>query len=275
MPTTPDPGRDAVFAGSVPQVYESHMVPLLFSPYAQELSRRAAALGPRRVLATAAGTGVVTRAMAQALPADAEIVATDLNAPMLERAMAIGTERPVQWQVADAQALPFDDSSFDLVVCQFGVMFFADKARAFAEARRVLRPGGSLLFTTWDRIDLNEFTDVVVSAAARVFPEDPPRFMERTPHGYFDVEAIGRDLAAGGFSSWRVDTVAKQSRAPSPREPAVAICQGTPMRDEIVARGGADGLAEATRAGELAMAERFGTGAVTGWMQARVVAVDR
>jgi SAM-dependent methyltransferase len=276
MSTTPIGGRDAVFAGSVPQLYESHMVPLLFEPYAGEMARRAATLSPARVLETAAGTGVVTRALAQALPPDVEIVATDLNPPMLERARAVGTARSVQWQAADAQALPFEDASFDLVVCQFGVMFFPDRPRAFAEALRVLRPGGTLLFSAWDRIELNEFTDVIVSAVATLFPQDPPRFMARTPHGYFDVEAIARDLAAGGFASApHIDTVAKRSRAPSAREPAVAICQGSPMRDEIVARGGPEGLADATRVAELALAERFGTAGIEGWMQAHVVAVRR
>jgi SAM-dependent methyltransferase len=276
MSTTPTGGHDAVFAGSVPQLYESHMVPLLFEPYAGEMARRAAALAPARVLETAAGTGVVTRAMDQALPAEVEIVATDLNAPMLERARAVATARPVQWQAADAQALPFEDASFDLVVCQFGVMFFPDKPGAFAEALRVLRPGGTLLFSAWDRIELNEFTDVIVSAVATLFPQDPPRFMARTPHGYFDIEAISRDLSAGGFASApHIDTVAKRSRATSPREPAVAICQGSPMRDEIVARGGPEGLAEATRVAEAALAERFGSGEIEGWMQAHVVAVQR
>lgn len=270
------PGRDAVFEGSVPELYESHMVPLIFEPYAADMARRVAALAPGRVLETAAGTGVVTRALALALPSDAEIVATDLNPPMLARAQAVGTARPVQWQVADALALPFDDASFDVVVCQFGAMFFPDKPRAFGEARRVLRPGGTLLFNVWDAIEHNEFTDVVVSALAAVFPQDPPRFMVRTPHGYFDIDAIERDLAAGGFTSPpHIETVAKRSRAPSPREPAVAICQGTPTRDEIVARGGADGLIEATRAGEAALAQRFGTGEVESWIQAHVVAVQR
>jgi SAM-dependent methyltransferase len=276
MSTTPEPGRDAVFAGSVPQVYESHMVPLLFAPYAQELAGRVVELGPRRVLETAAGTGVVTRAMAQGLPADAEIVATDLNPPMLERAKSMGTARPVQWQVADAQALPFDDASFDLVVCQFGVMFFPDKRRAFAEAHRVLRVGASLLFTAWDRIERNEVTDVVVSSVATLFPHDPPRFMARTPHGYFDVDAIRRDLEAAGFGAQPcIETIVRRSRAPSPREPAVAICQGTPMRDEIVARGGVEALAEATLVAEAALAARFGAGPVDGPMQAHVITVTR
>src|SRR5437763_6974761 len=140
------PGSDTVFAGSIPELYDSYLVPLIFEPCAGDMARRVVALGPSRVLETAAGTGVVTRALARVLPPAVEIVATDLNQPMLDRAAAVGTQRAVCWQQADALQLPFDDASFDVVVCQFGVMFFPDKVHAFSEARRVLRPGGTLLF---------------------------------------------------------------------------------------------------------------------------------
>src|SRR4051794_32131638 len=149
-------GNDVAFVGSIPEFYDQYMVPLIFEPYAVDLARRAADLHPQRVLEIAAGTGVVTREMATRLPADVPIVATDLNQPMLTHAAAQGTERPVRWQQADAMQLPFTDQSFDLVVCQFGVMFFPDKAQAFAEARRVLQPGGHFIFSVWDRIDQNE-----------------------------------------------------------------------------------------------------------------------
>jgi len=140
------PATDTLFAGSIPELYDRLFVPLIFEPYAEDLARRVAALQPARVLETAAGTGVVTRAMARLLPASCELIATDLNPPMLQRAEAVGTVRPVVWQPADATRLPFADHGVDVVVCQFGVMFFPDKVQAFAEARRVLRPGGELRF---------------------------------------------------------------------------------------------------------------------------------
>src|SRR5260221_2862751 len=171
------PGSDTLFAGSIPELYDSHLVPLIFEFYATDLASRVAALEPSRVLETAAGTGVVTRAMSRALPARVDLVATDLNQPMLDRAAAIGTARPVQWEQADATRLPFDDASFDVVACQFGVMFFPDKARAFSEARRVLRRGGVLLFNFWDRIEENEFAHIVTTTLADIFSADPPRFM--------------------------------------------------------------------------------------------------
>jgi SAM-dependent methyltransferase len=193
---------------------------------------------------------------------------------MLDRANAIGTSRPVEWRVADAMSLPFDDDEFDLVACQFGVMFFPDKARAFSEARRVLRPGGTLLFNTWDRIEVNEFTLEVTDALTALIPEDPPRFMARTPHGYHDVDVIGGDLARAGFiAAPEIETLSLRSVAASPADPAIALCQGTPLRGEIEARGIT--LDEATRAAERALERRFGTGPIEGQMQAHVIAAPR
>ena len=266
---------DTVFAGSIPELYDTLLVPLIFEPYADDLARRVAALNPQRVLETAAGTGVVTRALAKVLPPSCEIVATDLNQPMLDRAAATGTARPVQWQQADAMQLPFDEASFDVVVCQFGVMFFPDRAGAYAQARRVLRPGGTFLFNAWDRIEENEFADVVIAALGLLFAADPPRFLARTPHGYHDEQTMARDLAQGGFTAApTIDTVAARSRAASPLIPAMAYCQGTPLRNEIEARSGAT-LAEATAASAAAIEARFGSGAVDGKIQARVVGCRR
>ena len=265
--------NDRVFAGSIPALYERYLVPMIFAPYAADLARRLSELKPRRVLEIAAGTGVVTRALAEALP-DAGIVATDLNPAMLEQARATGISRPVQWRQADAMALPFDDGEFDAVVCQFGVMFFPDKPRAFAEVRRVLKPGGAFLFNVWDRVEENDFADAIGDALERVFPDDPPRFMARTPHGYHDAATIRRDLATAGFAEpAQIETLAFRSRAQSARIVAFAYCQGTPWRNEIEARDAAK-LDAATDAAEAEIARRFGSGAVDGKIQAHVVAVQ-
>jgi len=218
---------------------------------------------------------VVTRALATVTKEGASIVATDLNQDMLDEAAGIVTARRVQWQQADAMALPFPDDEFDAVVCQFGVMFFPDKPRAFSEARRVLKSGGVFMFNVWDRISENEFADTVTAALAAVFPKDPPRFLSRTPHGYYDRSTIERDLATGGFTrSAQIATVAARSRAESPRVPAVAYCQGTPLRSEIEARG-TSRLREATDNASAAVAQRFGTHTVDGKMQAHVVTVEK
>jgi SAM-dependent methyltransferase len=266
---------DKDFVGSIPALYDQYLVPLIFEPYAVDLVQRLRSRSLSRVLEIAAGTGVVTRALASWLPDEVSIVATDLNQSMLDHASALGTTRAVEWRQADAMELPFADAAFDAVVCQFGVMFFPDKSRAFAEARRVLAPGGIFLFNVWDRIVENEFADSVTMALESVFPDDPPRFLERTPHGYHERAAIERDLANGGFEMpVLIETLAARSRAKSAEVPAIAYCQGTPLRNEIETRG-ASRLAEATDAAARAIAQRFGSGTVDGKIQALVVAVDR
>lgn len=269
------PEADKVFAGSVPKIYDTYLVPLIFQPYASELANRLRGRPLQRVLEIAAGTGVVTRALAEKLPPQVSIVATDLNQAMIDHATEIGTPRPVEWRQADAMHLLFPDAAFDAVVCQFGVMFFPEKAKALSEARRVLRPGGVFIFNVWDRIEENEFADDVTTALAALFPEDPPRFLARTPHGYHEPAGIERDLVAGGFATApEIATVAARSRAKSPRDPAIAYCQGTPLRSEIETRD-ASRLGEATDAAAEAIGRRFGFGNVDGKIQAHVVTVGR
>jgi SAM-dependent methyltransferase len=270
--STPD--TDKIFTGSIPKLYETYLVPLIFEPYAMDVANRLASRSPARVLEIAAGTGVVTRHLASVLPESVSIIATDLNQPMLDMASAIGTRRPVEWRQADAMHLPFQDGTFDAVLCQFGVMFFPDKSKAFSEARRVLRSGGVFIFSVWDRIDENEFADSVTTALECLFPGDPPRFLARIPHGYYDRPTIKRDLANGGFMrAPHISTVAARSRATSPQVPAVAYCQGTPLRNEIEARD-ASRLGEATDIAAEAVARRFGPGPVDGKIQAHIVTIE-
>ncbi|MGZ3663276.1 MAG: class I SAM-dependent methyltransferase [Ktedonobacterales bacterium] len=269
------PGADNVFTGSIPQLYETYLVPLIFEPYAADLASRLALRSVTRVLEIAAGTGVVTRALASTLAEHTSIVATDLNQPMLDHASALGTQRPVDWLQADALHLPFHDATFDAVVCQFGVMFFPDKSKAFSEARRVLSTGGVFFFSVWDRIEENEFAGTVTTALASMFPEDPPRFFARTPYGYYDRQTIERDLANGGFiASPDIVTVAARSRAHSCRVSAIAFCQGTPLRNEIEARDPSRPGAAVDIAAE-AIAQRFGAVSVDGKIQAYIVTAEK
>jgi SAM-dependent methyltransferase len=265
---------DKLFAGSIPRLYEAYLVPLIFEQYAEGLAQRLATRKPARVLEVAAGTGVLTRCLAARLPADVAIVATDLNQPMLDMASEIGVSRTVEWRQADVMQLPFETDSFDAVACQFGVMFFPDKSAAFAEIRRVLKPGGVLLFNVWDRIEENEFAHAVSGALELIFPEDPPYFMTRTPHGYYDIEIIQRDLRNAGFIAAPViETMAARSIADSASIPALAYCQGTPLRNEIEARNNAL-LGQVTEAAENAIVARFGRGRVDGKIQAHIIEVE-
>ena len=269
------PHIDKIFTGSIPKLYDEYLVPLIFEPYAADLVDRVASRSIARVLEIAAGTGVVTRKLASVLPDGVSIVATDLNQAMLDLASEVGTKRTVEWRQADAMQLPFEDSMFDAVVCQFGVMFFPEKAKAFSEARRVLRSGGVFIFNAWDRIEENDFANTVTKALESVFPKDPPRFMARTPHGYHNLAVIERDLKNAGFLvSPRTSTIAARSRATSPQIAAIAYCQGTPLRSEIEARDKSR-LGEATDIAAQAIAEQFGPGPVDGKIQAHVVTVER
>ena len=261
---------DTVFAGSIPALYDRFMGPMLFEPYAADLARRLADLRSGRVLETAAGTGIVTEALIAALPASVEIVATDLNQAMVDFASAKPGMGRARLRQADALSLPFDAGHFDAVVCQFGVMFFPDRVAGCREARRVLKPGGRFLFNAWDSVPQNPFAAVLLEALAAHFPDDPPRFFERTPHGYHDVDRIRADLAAAGFSDVSVDTVSLTSRSASARDAATAMCQGTPTRGEIEARS-PDGLQAATDIVAAALAARYGAGAIEAPMQAHVV----
>ena len=212
------------------------MVPLIFQPYAELAAARAKTFEPVRILETAAGTGVVTEALHRSLP-DAEIFATDLNAPMLEQAERRVHAPNIRYQQADALSLPFEDGTFDLVVCQFGVMFFPDKVRGNSEARRVLRDGGKYLLVIWDSVDRNLATKVAGAAVAELFPDDPAAFYERIPFRYHDRAVIEGDLRAAGFADIDFETVELRSRAASARDAAIGLSQGTPMRSEIEQRG--------------------------------------
>jgi ubiquinone/menaquinone biosynthesis C-methylase UbiE len=261
---------DKVFAGSIPEIYDTYLVPLIFESFAADLAARVAARRPNSVLETAAGSGVVTRALAPLLASDVDFVATDLNQPMLDRAIARqAKDNRITWRQADALDLPFDDARFDTVACQFGVMFFPDRVAGYREARRVLKPGGRFLFNAWDRIEENDFARIVTDAAATCFPDDPPMFLARTPHGYHDTRQIRLDLEAAGFREIEITTVEKISTAPTPRHAAISYVQGTPLRNEIVARD-AGSLDEVTDRAAEAIAKRHGAGPVSGKISAHV-----
>ncbi|MBB3020523.1 ubiquinone/menaquinone biosynthesis C-methylase UbiE [Microvirga lupini] len=265
---------DSAFAGSIPALYEQYLAPLTFEPFAEDLAGRLADIAQGRILEVAAGTGVVTRAMVRTLPPQVEIVATDLNQAMLDHAQTKLQAPNVTWQQTDAQSLPFEASSFDAVICQFGVMFFPDKLTAYREALRVLKPGGRFVFAVWNTLDLNPVSQVVSATVARTFPDDPPRFFERVPFGYFDPDRILGEVQQAGFEKVDIAVVEKVTHAPSPREPAIGLCQGTPLRAEIEAR--APGcLDEITARVTQALSDRFGPSSVENRMSALVVTAWR
>ncbi len=253
------------WVGSMPEAYERWLGPTLFQPFAVDLARRVAARRPVRVLELAAGTGVLTREILAALPG-CELTATDLNPAMVE----FGRRRApaATWRQADALDIPFDAGRFDVVVCQFGVMFFPDKPAGFAEARRVLAPDGTLVVNTWAELARHDFDAAVVAALEQRFPDDPPVFLSGVPHGYADVDAVVADVEAGGLECLTVETLTLEGRAASIADIATGFCTGTPVRAEIEAR---DDLSAATAGLTETMLARFGPGPVTGRMAAHVI----
>jgi ubiquinone/menaquinone biosynthesis C-methylase UbiE len=219
-----------VFKHSTPHLYDRYLGPLLFEPYAKYVAEHVVLLRPSRILETAAGTGIVTRAVAEALPA-AQIVATDINPALVEFAAQHLPSQRVLFERADAQDLPYEDESFDLVLCLFGLMFFPDKQRANAEARRVLRAGGTYVVVTFDRLDRNPVPKAAGDAVATLFPEDP-RYMQRGPFSYADPTVVESDLKAAGFDDVVVETIELSSRVTA-HEAAQGIVLGSPFRAEI------------------------------------------
>ncbi|MDB5551069.1 MAG: SAM-dependent methyltransferase [Rhizobium sp.] len=266
---------DKVFAGSIPAIYEQLLVPMIFEPYARDIAARVAGLKPASVLELAAGTGAVTRAMDRVLGPDVQITATDLNQPMLDMAMAQqknGTR--ITWQQADAMSLPFAEQSFDVLVCQFGVMFFPDKLQSYRESLRVLRVGGTYIFAVWDKVANNDFIAVVNRALASEFPADPPLFMERMPHGYHDLDQIGTTVKGAGFSAVTLETVDHKSVANSALDAATAYCQGNPLRGEIEARAPGR-LEDVTHHVARTLRHEFGEGAIDGRIRAHIITAIR
>jgi SAM-dependent methyltransferase len=258
---------DRVWVDTMPAAYDRWLVPSVFQPFAVDLACRAAAQPVGEALELAAGTGVLTREL---LAVATAVTATDLNNAMVE----LGTRRvpAARWQQADASRLPFDDAAFDLVACQFGVMFFPDRPAAFAEACRVLAPGGRVLVNTWAALDTHVFQAALVSALERVFPDDPPTFMAAVPPGYADVDVLVADVQAGGLRCGSVTPVTLEGTAACAADLAAGYCAGTPLRAEIAARGDP---AAATAAVAAEMTALLGTGPVTGAMTAYVAAATR
>lgn len=262
--------RMSAFGGPVPAVYDRYLGPILFQPWAEHVAAivtelteptelRAVRAGGRvRILEVAAGSGVGTRAVAAAMP-DAEIVATDLSPAMLARAVEVGLPDGMRTEPADAQALPFADGRFDLVVCLFGVMFFPDRVGAYREMLRVLAGEGRLVFTVWDSIEHSPAAAMLDVGLRELFPDDPPRLARHVAHGYHDPVVMDAELRAAGFGTVAIANRTLIGHAGAANDVATGYVYG-PLRPEIEQRDPTL-LEPARRAVERALIEHFGTGA--------------
>jgi SAM-dependent methyltransferase len=264
---------DRAFRTSYARLYDQLLVPLNFAPYADYLADRVKLLTPRSVLEIAAGTGILTQALTRALPAELPITATDLNEPMIDHARTKPDLAKVAWQQADALQLPFSDESFDMAVCQFGVMFFRDKQQSFREAARVMKPGGHYLFALWD--DWTKMPDAPLAVAAdtvgKMLGCDPASLLNPP---YFDQTTIRADLAAAGLRATSIERVRQPARAASARDAAVATVHGSLIGSTIEGRYPGR-LDEATSAVERVLEAKFGDGTITGWNTALIVAAQQ
>ena len=230
----------ASFVGGIPQHYDQGLGPMIFVDYATDIAQRVATGNPARVLETAAGTGIVTRKLRDALPTGARLTATDLNPPMLDIARAkFRAGEQVEFQPADAMALPFADGSFDAVVCQFGVMFFPDKAKSCSEVLRVLAPGGRYVFSVWDSHRYNPFGRLAHQVAGSFFPSDPPQFY-RVPFSCHQIDPIKESLIEAGFTGINAAVVSLDKEVPDAAGFARAAVYGNPLIDQIRTRGGVE-----------------------------------
>jgi ubiquinone/menaquinone biosynthesis C-methylase UbiE len=226
------------FIGNIPENYDNGLGPRIFFDYAEDLSRRVAAYGPESVLELAAGTGIVSRRLRNALPEDCKLISTDLNAPMLEIAQnKFQPGEAVSFEAMDATNLEYENEEFDAVACQFGVMFFPDKERSYSEVYRVLKPGGHYIFNVWGTWENNKFARIIHDAVASFFPDSPPGFY-KVPFGYNNVNEIRAAVSDAGFESVEIESLNIVSSIPSAEEFAQGAVFGNPVFDEIVSRGG-------------------------------------
>jgi SAM-dependent methyltransferase len=231
---------NARFQGSIPEMYDRHLGPVIFAPYAEDLARRCAVdEGP--VLEIACGTGILTERLRSRLSPAVRLVATDLNAPMIDYARArLGEPQPIEWQTADAASLPFPAASFAAIACQFGLMFVPDKEAPFREARRVRAKNGLFAFNVWDGFEHNAFGRIAHETIASFFPANPPTFYQ-VPFGFRDPDVLRRLLAANGFGDVELEWVALEARSPSAEAFATGLVRGNPVSMAIQERGAAFG----------------------------------
>ena len=223
------------FSGSIPRNYDEHLGPLFFEPFSELLAERIAALAPSAVLELACGTGRLTRHIAQRLDKSARIVATDINPAMLEFAKQQLPNEDIEWNAVDAVSLPYPDKSFDLVVVQFGVMFYSDRTQAYREALRVLRPGGRMLFTCWNSVDKNPAAWATQGVVEKFFPVDPPAFYT-IPFAYHESVRIHEDVLTAGFDHVQMELLAPEGYARTAADAAVGLLEGSPIHTAIVDR---------------------------------------
>lgn len=227
----------SLFAGAVPANYDKYLGPILFEPYALDLTERLKNDNVTHLLELACGTGRVTRHLLNLIPSDGSLTATDLNPGMLEVAQSKIQNEKIRWQVADAQNLAFDDGQFGHMLCQFGVMFFPDKEKSFREAFRVLKDGGKYIFNTWEAVEKNPRINTMWKVIYEVFGSESPDFLQKGPHSFYNKDEIEKMLLTAGFKNVRIETVAKTPKYNGPNDLVKGFADGSPLSNYLKEKG--------------------------------------
>ncbi len=258
------------FSGNIPANYDNYLGPLFFEPFATVVAERVRQLRPEALLEVACGTGRLTQYLPGVLPAGASILASDINPAMLAYAReALKKHENIRWDVVDAVSLPYQDAAFDLILSQFGVMFYSDRSKAFAEVYRTLKPGGAFVFTAWDQLEYNPAAQLTDETLRHFFPVETPAFYQ-VPFSYHDEHRIRYDLAQAGFEQIRMEMLTLTGHADTAENAANGLLEGTPVHTAIVERD--DALLPPMRkvlAEELAL--KFGPSKLRVPLQARLV----
>lgn len=264
------PQPSIAFSGSIPQNYDRYLGPLFFEPFALDMAERVRALRPKNLLEVACGTGRATRHFVDAISPGGAIVATDINPAMVAYASnQLGLHRSIQWDIVDAVSLPYPDNTFDCIVSQFGVMFYSDRPKAYAEALRVLKPGGMFLFTAWDKIEHNPVARLTDETITDFFPIDTPAFY-KVPFSYHNEYQIRDELAAGGFEEVHTVLLRLTGHSADSQSAARGLLEGTPVFSAIVERDESL-LPPMRQALSTGLAETFGAAQLDVPLQARLV----
>jgi ubiquinone/menaquinone biosynthesis C-methylase UbiE len=256
------------FSGSIPAHYDEFLGPMFFEPYAIEVSGRIDPSSVHVALELASGTGRVTHHLQKVLSPAAKLIASDISEDMLSVAKEKLNTKAIEWREIDAQELPFEDNSLDLVVCCFGYMFVPDKLKAFAEAYRVLRPGGMLLFTSWDKLEENYASNAYRTIVKKYLPAPLPASYS-LPFSMSDEQEIRQLLQQAGFSKITVEKVSKTAVSPTAREAAEGLTQGGAIYNELMSRNPA-WVEEIKESLEINLKENFGEAPMEAPMRALI-----
>jgi ubiquinone/menaquinone biosynthesis C-methylase UbiE len=216
------------FDGSIAKNYDHYLGPFLFESYADDLAGRIAFTGESNILELACGTGIVTKCLAGRLAGSDELTATDVNAEMLSVAQEKISRPNVFWDTVDMAAIPYAQDLFDVVVCQFGLMFVTDKQRAVSEMYRVLKKEGKVYFNVWAAIAGNPVWRIYNTLLFKFFTNVPLN-PALGPFSMSD-ENIGLSLLQqAGFTQCKVESVPVIGVCDTAANAAIGFVLGSPL----------------------------------------------